>query len=119
MINLTLRILLISGSLLTLVFMLFRIRVSKTQIKDSVFWIFFSILLLVFAVFPGIAQWFSLLLGFQSPINFVLLAVIFILVIQLFFMSMKVSRLDAKLREIAQRVAIDRKEIEDKSRDCQ
>jgi len=110
MINLTLRVLLISGSLFTLVFMLYRIRASKAQIKDSVFWIFFSVLLLAFAVFPGVTRWFSLRLGFQSPINFVLLAVIFILVIQLFFLSMKISRLDAKLRELTQRIAIDRKD---------
>ena len=112
MISLTLRIFLISGSLLTLVFMLHRIRVSKIQIRDSVFWILFALLLLLFSVAPAIAQWLSLLLGIQSPINFMLLFIIFILVIQLFFTSIHISRLDAKLQKIARRIAIDEKDKE-------
>jgi len=111
MISLTLRTLLIAGSLLTLVFMLYRIRASKIQIKDAIFWIFFLLLMLLFSIFPGIAQWFSKLLGIQSPINFVLLFIIFILVIQLFFACMRISQLDAKLRKLAQRIGIDQKDI--------
>lgn len=109
MISLTLRVLLIAGSLLTLIFMLNRIRISKIQIKDSIFWIFFSLLLLLISIFPGIALWASRLLGVLSPINFVLLFIIFLLVIQLFIACMRISLLDDKLRKIAQRVAIENK----------
>jgi len=109
LISLTLRVLLIAGSLLTLIFMLNRIRISKIQIKDSIFWIFFSLLLLLISIFPGIALWASRLLGVLSPINFVLLFIIFLLVIQLFIACMRISLLDDKLRKIAQRVAIENK----------
>ncbi|MCL2539366.1 MAG: DUF2304 domain-containing protein [Oscillospiraceae bacterium] len=110
MISLTLRTLLIAGSLLTLAFMLYRIRISKIQIRDAIFWIFFLLLMLLFSVFPRITLWFSRLLDIQSPINFVLLFVIFILVIQLFFACMRISQLDAKLRKITQRIGIDQKD---------
>jgi len=105
-INLTLRIVLIAGALITLLFMLYRIRISKMQIKDSVFWIFFLLILLVFSVFPQIPRWLSKILKIQSPINFILLFVIFILIMQLFFASMRISKLDANIRSLAQRIAI-------------
>ena len=106
MINLTLRIILISGSLITLLFMLYRIRSSRMQIRDSIFWILFLLILLAFSVFPKIATWLSGVFGIQSPINFILLFVIFVLILQLFFLSMRISKLDANLRSLAQRVAI-------------
>lgn len=113
MLSTALRIVLIAGSLLTLVFMLNRIRISKMQIKDSIFWILFSLMLLLLAIFPQIAPWASRLLGIQSPINFVLLFIIFILVVQLFSYNMRLSRMDAKLKQLAQRVAIDEKDKEE------
>lgn len=114
MLSTALRIVLIAGSLLTLVFMLNRIRISKMQIKDSIFWILFSLMLLLLAIFPQIASWASRLLGIQSPINFVLLFIIFILVVQLFSYNMRLSRMDAKLKQLTQRVAIDEKDKEKK-----
>ncbi len=113
MISLTLRILLIAGALLTLLFMLYRIRMAKMQIKDSIFWIFFTIFLLIIAIVPEIALWLSNLIGIQSPINLVLLLIIFILVVQLFSACMRISQLDAKLRKLSQRVAINEKNRND------
>ena len=109
MINLTLRILLIAGSLITLIYVLMRIRISKMQIRDSIFWILFMLSLVVFSVFPGIPIWFSRLLQIQSPINFILLFVIFVLIIQLFFVSMKLGKTESDLRTLIQRIAIDEK----------
>lgn len=113
MINLTLRILLISGSLLTLLYMLIRVRIARMQIKDSIFWIFFLLILLIFSIFPSIATWFSKLLQFQSPINFILLLVVFTIIIQLFFISMKLGKTNADLRALTQRLAIDEKNRKD------
>ncbi|MCL1830240.1 MAG: DUF2304 domain-containing protein [Oscillospiraceae bacterium] len=107
MINLTLRILLIIGSLVTLLYMLIRIRISRMQIRDSIFWILFLLSLLLFSVFPGIAVWFSKLLQIQSPINFILLFVVFVIIIQLFFISMKLSKTDSSVRALTTRIAID------------
>ena len=113
MINLTLRIFFISGSLITLLFVLIRIRISKIQIRDSIFWILFLLILLAFSVFPKIPSSISKLLHFQSPSNFILLFVIFILTLQLFFMSMKLSKFDADLRALTQRFAISEKSKQD------
>ena len=65
------RVCLIVGSLVTAMYVLMRVRRAKVQIEDTIFWLLFSVVLLVLAIFPGIAYWASRLLGFQSPINFV------------------------------------------------
>ena len=50
--TLTLRILLILSSVLASCTVIRRIRKSKMQIDDAVFWVLFSLVLIVLAVFP-------------------------------------------------------------------
>lgn len=113
MLSLALRILLIVGSLVTLAFMLQRIRSAKVQIKDTVFWIIFSVMLLIISIFPQITWWASVALGIQSPINFVYLFIIFILLIRLFSNTIRISQQDAKLDMLAQKIALLEKENEE------
>ena len=51
-----LRVILILMSLLILAVMMRRIRHAKARIEDSMFWVFFALLLVVFSVFPGAAD---------------------------------------------------------------
>jgi hypothetical protein len=108
-----LRALLITGSLSTVIFMLQRIRAAKVQIKDSIFWLVFAFLLLLISIFPGIAGFFSKLLRFQAPINFVYLLILFVLLIQQFSSTVRISRLDAQLQQLTQRQALDEKDRQD------
>ena len=100
-----LRVCLIVGSLITAVYVLRRVRHAKIQIEDTIFWLLFSGVLLVLAVFPGIAYWASRLLGFQSPINFVYIVVIFLLLVKQFLLSIRISQLDSRLRILTEQVA--------------
>ncbi len=109
MISIPMRILLILGSLFTVGLMLRRIRNSKIQIRDSIFWILFSLVLLLLSVFPDIAGLAAGLLGIQSPINFVFLLIIFLLLIQTFLSAVRISQLDAKVKLLAQKLALDQK----------
>lgn len=110
MISTALRVILITGSVLTVAFMLQRIRVAKAQIRDTITWILFSLVLLVISIFPGIAEWASRVIGIQSPINFVYLVIIFILLLKLFSSSMRISQLDARVDTLAQKLALLEKE---------
>lgn len=89
------------------------IRKSKVRIEDSVFWICFSLVLVVISVFPGIIDFGARLAGIQSSQNFLFLVIIFILTVKLFRMTVRVSQLDSKLQGLAQSAAIDRKLRED------
>lgn len=102
-----LRILLIVASVCTTVFFIIKIKRTKAQIGDSVFWIAFSLLLLLLSVFPGVPIWLSRLVGFQSPLNAVLLVVIFVLIVKLFELSGRVGKLEIALSRVAQSVALD------------
>lgn len=110
--SIAIRICLILGSLATAGFILRRVRKAQVQIEDTIFWFIFSGLLLVLSLVPEIAYYASRLLGFQAPINFVYLFIIFVLLVNQFFMSVRLSQLDNKVRKLAQRVALNEEKIE-------
>ena len=102
------RICLIFGSLVTAWYILRRVRQAKVQIEDTIFWLLFSAALLILAIFPGIAN----LLGFMSPINFVYVVIIFLLLAKQFFMSIRLSQLDSKVRILTEQVALNEEKVE-------
>ena len=87
-----------------------RIRKARMQIEDAVFWVLSSLLLVVLAIFPRILYFFTELLRMQSPANLLFLAVIGLLFLRVFSLSVKVSLLEEKLKTLAQNEAL--KEIE-------
>ena len=111
------RVCLVLGSLITATYILRRVRLAKVQIEDTIFWLLFSGILLILAIFPGIAYWAAYLLGFQSPINFVYIVIIFLLLAKQFFMSIRLSQLDSKVRILTQRVALNEEKIESEKLD--
>ena len=50
------RVCLVLGSLITATYILRRVRLAKVQIEDTIFWLLFSGILLILAIFPGIAS---------------------------------------------------------------
>ncbi|MFI7845134.1 DUF2304 domain-containing protein [Dorea amylophila] len=114
--SLYIRILLIVGAGLSLVFILKKIRQSKLKIEYVVFWFCFSSILVLMGVFPKIITIISKILGFQSPINMVFLIIIFILIIKLFFNTIQISALENKVDSLAQQIAIEKKKEEEKKK---
>jgi Uncharacterized conserved protein len=103
---LQLQITLIVVSVLAILYVVRKIRHSKMNISDSIFWIVFAILMILIAVFPVIIFFLASLLGIHSPNNFLFLLVIAILLLKIFLMSIKVSQLQDKLSELVQKSAI-------------
>ena len=102
----TLRILLIAFSVVSTASVLIRIRRSRMQIDDAVFWVLFSFLLIFLALFPPVLYFFTELLGMQSPANLLFLAVIGLLLLKVFSMSVKLSLLEEKMKTLAQNEAL-------------
>lgn len=104
----SLRMLLIICALIVLFFIVRKLRKAQIQVMDSVFWLLFSLSLVVLAIFPEIAFTLSRLLGFQAPVNFVMLYVIAVLVMRNFTLTVKVAQLREKLTILVQEIALDR-----------
>ena len=104
--SLMMRILLIAGSLLTALYVLRRVRKSRMRTEDSVFWLIFSLILVLMGLLPGAVTGLAELMGVISAANLVFLIVIFLLIIKLFLMDQRISELHRQATETAQAVAI-------------
>lgn len=105
--TLTLRIVLIVVSILTTILIMRRIRQSKLQIEDSIFWIGFSSILILFSLFPKLPDLLARLAGTYTTANFIYLAVIFLLILKMFHMSIKMSQLETRVKELVQEMALE------------
>lgn len=103
-----LRVTLIVASLLLLVFVAKKVRSSKVKLEDSIFWFCFAVLLLVVSIFPQIFYMLSDIAGTMAPVNFVFLFFIFVLLVQSFNLTMRISQADTKIKELTQQLAIEK-----------
>ena len=108
MLFLALRIILLVAAIGLIVFLLHSIRKSKMIIEDALFWTGFSLLILLMSIFPELPSFLSDTIGFQSPVNFVFLFFIFILILRDFFSNRRISQLENRVKELTQQIAIDR-----------
>lgn len=106
--TLELRIVLVVVSLLTLIFVSRKIRNSKVKLEDSIFWICLAAFIFIFSIFPEIFFVLSNLAGTYAPVNFVFLFFIFVLLIQSFNLSMRISQADTKIKELTQQLAVEK-----------
>lgn len=104
--SVVLRILLVLVSIGTTWWILHKIRKSKVKMEDAIFWMFFSGLLLVLAIFPQLSFYLSSLLGIDSPANLVFLIIICLLLEKIFTLSIVVSQLEEKISVLSSEVAI-------------
>ena len=111
--SVALRILLIAGSVWTAFYVLRRVRKSRMRTEDSVFWLLFSLILVVMGIFPDLVTDLASLMGVMSAANLVFLVVIFLLMIKLFLMDQRISALQRQAAETAQEVAIRTREKEE------
>lgn len=110
MMTVTLRIALILVSVGTLFLMMRRIRQSRLQIESAVFWIVLALVLVVFSLFPAVADLAAHCLGIYSTANFLFLFAIFVLIVKEFYTTIHISQLEMKIQELVQQMALDEKE---------
>lgn len=101
------RCLLVIGALISFVFILRKIRKSEIKIADSTFWFLFALGVLILAFFPQVAYFFCDLFSIESPVNFVYLVIIAILVVRQFSATVEISRLRNKVVTLVQEKALE------------
>jgi len=105
--SIELRVLLIMSSVIMITAVVLKIRKSKFQIHDGIFWFLLSLLFLVLSIFPEIGMWLSGQIGVESPANLIFLGVLALLILKNFLLSMKVSLLEYNLMKLTQRVVVE------------
>jgi len=100
------RVILVIVSLLTMSFMMRKIRQAKVQIEAAMFWVIVALILVVFSLFPGVADACARLLGVYSTPNFLLM-------VKVFSMTLQVSQMESKQKELVQKIALAQKEREE------
>lgn len=102
----TLRGLMVLAAVVTVVWILRKIRKFKVKMEDAIFWTFFAVILLLLAVVPEISFELSRLFGFMSPANLIYIVVIALLVEKILTLSLIVSQLEEKVSVLSAEVAL-------------
>lgn len=113
MMTTTLRVALVLVSFMTLYLMMRKIRQAKVQIESAIFWIVLALVLVVFSIFPSVADWAARMLGIYSTANFLFLFAIFLLIVKVFYMTIHISQLETKVKELVQQMALEEKKHEE------
>ena len=111
---LSLRIILMISSVLSLIFVVRRIKKAQVQLYDTVFWIVLAAMFVVLSIFPEIAMELANFLGGQSPVNLVYLIIIFFLLAHCFLQSLRFSRLEDQFRTYVGEEALKKMKDEEK-----
>ena len=107
------RMILVIVSILTMAFMMRKIRQAKVQIEAALFWVIMALILVVFSLFPAVADACAHLLGIYSTPNFLFLFMIFLLIVKVFGMTLQMSQMESRQKELVQRIALDQKDREE------
>lgn len=101
-----LRFVILMASILTLCYVINKIRKAQIQLQDSLFWLFLGVVFVIMGLFPQVVYFCTRLMGFQAPVNLIFLVMIFILLIKVFLSSIKISQLENKLDSLVQELAV-------------
>lgn len=102
----TMRVLLLMAAVITVVWILYKIRKLKVKMEDSIYWLFFAGILLLLGLFPEVSYRLAYLFGVHSPANLIFLVVIFLLMEKIFTLSLLVSQLEERVSVLASEVAL-------------
>lgn len=106
MLPLYLRILLVVGAVAALAVVCLQVKKSRILVEDAIFWVVVSLIILLIAIFTDPIISFAHQIGFMSASNFVYFSIIVILLWKVFTNSTEISRLKARINELAQEVAL-------------
>ena len=94
------------AAILVFVFIIILLRRGLLKEKYAVLWLFFAGVTFVLAVFPGVLRWISDALGIEIPANLIFFATLVLLILVSIQMNYELSRHEARIRRLAEEVAL-------------
>jgi hypothetical protein len=107
-----LQIILISASVMFLVFVVIMIRNRKIELKYTLAWLLAGVSFLLLAVFPDILVWISSVLNIKEPVNTLFLSIIFFMLLIIFTLTLALSRNANRVKTLTQEIGIIKMELE-------
>lgn len=101
------------ASIVTFVFVFWLMRKGVLREKYAVLWLLLSGAALFFSIVPGALKGLSDALGVETPSNLLFFITIVLLVLVAVQLSYELSRHEARIRRLAEEVALLQKEIDD------
>lgn len=89
------------------------LRKKSLNLKYTLLWLFAGLIMLVLALFPGILDVFSGLLGIYDPTNALFAVILFCLLMILVSLTAIVSKMHEQIKRLAQSQAILEKRLRD------
>lgn len=89
---------------------------SRVIFSDFNYWIVFCLFLIILAIFPQIANFFSELVGIETPVFAVFLAVVFLLILLVLSCSFRISVLNRRFIQLTQKIALLEEELETRAK---
>ena len=108
----TAQVLAAGAALVTFVFVFSLLRRGVLREKYAVLWLLFSSAALFFALFPPALYWLTGLIGVATPANLLFFVTVVLLVLVSVQLSYELSRHEARIRRLAEEVALLAQEIE-------
>lgn len=102
----TAQVLGIIASILTFAFVFWLMRRGVLREKYAVLWLLLSGAALFFSIFPAALRWLSDMLGVETPANLLFFVTIVLLVLVAVQLSYELSRHEARIRRLAEEVAL-------------
>ncbi len=106
--SVSLRILLIVASAIAFIYISRKLKKAEIGLMDTVFWILLAAVFVIIGIFPSIAVKGAALFGFIAPVNFIFLVVLFLLLFRNFILTVRVSKLEERVQNLIQEIAIRR-----------
>lgn len=105
-----LQVILLIVLILAIGFIVSEISKKKIDFKFGIVWIVISLVLILFTIWNGLLIWLTHLVGIVTPINFLYLLAILLLVWIVYSMSKTIALLQEKIKRLSQELAILRKD---------
>lgn len=101
------------ASIITFIFVFWLLRRGVLREKYAVLWLLLSGAALFFSIFPGLLRWISGVLGVETPANLLFFVTIVLLILVSVQLSYELSRHEARIRRLAEEVALLDRELRD------
>ena len=102
------------ASLVIFIFVFDLLRRGVLKEKYAVLWLLVAGVGLVFAVVPGLLDWLGSALGIGAPVNLLFFVMGVVLVLVSVQLSYELSRHEARIRRLAEEVALLKEQVDDR-----